>query len=73
MSSPCTVEAATAVGDMSHTSRATATTTTKPTGMARLAGQRSPTSRTPTVRMGANASRLSRARLSMEEPFGMRR
>lgn len=54
------------VQSTSQTTAATATTTAYPAGMAYLAGQRSPTSRMPTVRTGARAKRLSRARSSVQ-------
>ncbi len=65
MISPWTLAAATATVDMSQTSRATRTTTTKPTGIAYLAGQRSPAIRTPITAMGESAKRLRARRLSI--------
>ncbi len=58
MMSPWRLAAATAIGSTFQTNRATTTTTTKPTGIARLAGQRSPTSRNPTTMMGDIAKKL---------------
>jgi hypothetical protein len=67
---PWMLDAAMADGAISHPKAATARTTTKPTGMACLAGQRRPTSRIPTTTMGDRASRLRTARLSMgRRPF----
>ncbi len=65
MSSPWMLEASTAVMLISQTSRATSTTTTKPIGIAILAGSRNPTRSTPTTAIGDSASRLRTARLSM--------
>ncbi len=63
--SPSIVAAASATGFICHTSTATTTADTYPTGMAYFAGQRKPASNIPTTTIGARAKKLSAARLSV--------